>query len=57
MVEVVDSTTPQQWEVATFQGNSDMPLKTHKIALDPNNKHRAWLLSNVAMPVLHIIMR
>ena len=42
MVEVVSSTTPQQWEVATFQGGSPMPLKTHKIALDPNNKHRAW---------------
>ncbi|MYF98477.1 hypothetical protein F4212_04985 [Candidatus Poribacteria bacterium] len=31
-----------KWEVSAFQGSSDMPLKTHKIALDPNNKHRAW---------------
>ena len=31
-----------QWEVVSFQGSSEMPLKTHKITLRPNNKQRAW---------------
>ncbi len=42
MVVVGATTTPHQWEVVSFQGSSDMRLKTHKIALDPNNKERAW---------------
>ncbi len=38
---VVSAPRPK-WEVVPFQGSSDMPYKTHKIALDPNNKQRVW---------------
>ena len=31
-----------KWEVVAFQGSGDMPLKTHKIALIPNNKQYNW---------------
>ncbi|MDE0482856.1 MAG: transposase [Candidatus Poribacteria bacterium] len=41
MVVVVAATTPLQWEMETSP-KWDTMLKTHKIALAPNNKQRAW---------------
>ena len=41
MVVVVAATTPLQWELESLQNWNTM-LKTHKIALDPNNIQRNW---------------
>ena len=41
MVVVCATTTPHKWESENLQ-ESDMPYKTHKIALDPTFKQRRW---------------